>query len=118
MAQKSVQAESARRPFEPQGEAEQRLKQGPYQQDTVQRTDATSGLENTTSQDNSVQSYQALNMPSAGDHQSLNDEISQLAYQYYLHRAAGGGGSAEEDWLRAEREVLTRRTHQPQFVRE
>lgn len=33
-----------------------------------------------------------------------HQEIAQLAYQNWLERA-DGPGSAEEDWLRAEREV-------------
>jgi hypothetical protein len=37
------------------------------------------------------------------------EEIRTLAYQYWEERA-GEGGSAEEDWLRAEREIRTRRS--------
>ena len=38
---------------------------------------------------------------------TIEDEIARLAY--FLWEARGGvGGSPEEDWLRAEQEILTR----------
>lgn len=39
------------------------------------------------------------------------EEIERLAYSYWQGRG-GQGGSAEEDWLRAEGEVRARRTRQ------
>lgn len=37
-----------------------------------------------------------------------HEEVAQLAYEYYLERD-GGGGTAEEDWYRAERALAERR---------
>jgi hypothetical protein len=34
------------------------------------------------------------------------EEIAKLAYHYWLQREGRGEGSAEEDWFRAERELL------------
>jgi uncharacterized membrane-anchored protein len=36
---------------------------------------------------------------------SVQDEIARLAYFYWEQRG-GNGGSAEEDWFRAEQELL------------
>ncbi len=36
------------------------------------------------------------------------EEIARLAYDYWLEREGRDGGSAEEDWLRAENELRTR----------
>ena len=45
----------------------------------------------------------------ASDIQELNaEEVARLAYSYWESRA-GQGGSAEEDWLRAEQELRTRK---------
>jgi hypothetical protein len=49
-----------------------------------------------------LQGYAAINDPT--DH----EEIARIAYSYYLERG-DGAGSAEEDWLRAEREVRERK---------
>lgn len=42
------------------------------------------------------------------DHAAEHEEIARLAYAYYEARG-GEGGSAEEDWLRAEQELRRRR---------
>jgi hypothetical protein len=42
---------------------------------------------------------------SSADKAPARDEISRLAYSYWLARG-GSGGSAEEDWYRAEQEIL------------
>lgn len=68
------------------------------------KTDFSEGLEKTVDQENPVQSEMALNYDP-----TLIEEISRLAYQFYLERASTGQGSPEEDWYRAEREVLARR---------
>jgi hypothetical protein len=44
------------------------------------------------------------------DRTSEREEIERLAYIYWEARG-GQSGSAEEDWLRAEQEVLQRRTN-------
>jgi hypothetical protein len=41
--------------------------------------------------------------------QPSQEEIAQLAYRYWLERDANEG-SAEEDWLRAERDLCERTT--------
>jgi hypothetical protein len=41
-----------------------------------------------------------------------HDEVARLAYSYWEARG-GAGGSAEEDWVRAERELRNRRTPAP-----
>lgn len=42
--------------------------------------------------------------------ESVQEAIAHLAYGYWLERQNDGGrGSAEEDWLRAEREIRERR---------
>ena len=38
---------------------------------------------------------------------TIRDEIARLAYLFWEERG-GAGGSPEEDWLRAEQEILTR----------
>ena len=38
---------------------------------------------------------------------TIRDEIARLAYLFWEERG-GVGGSPEEDWLRAEQEILTR----------
>jgi hypothetical protein len=38
--------------------------------------------------------------------ESVQDAIARLAYGYWLERKGSNEGSSEEDWLRAEREVL------------
>ena len=43
---------------------------------------------------------------------TLRAEIARAAYLNYLSRA-GGPGCAQDDWLRAEREVLARRGCRP-----
>ena len=43
-----------------------------------------------------------------GSNGSLRDEIALLAYSYWEGRGCQGG-SAEDDWLQAEQEVLGRR---------
>ena len=42
---------------------------------------------------------------------NLEDEIRYRAYELYLERRANGGdaGSSHQDWLTAEREILSRR---------
>ena len=42
---------------------------------------------------------------------NLEDEIRYRAYELYLERRASGGdaGSSHQDWLTAEREILSRR---------
>jgi hypothetical protein len=42
---------------------------------------------------------------SSADNAPARDEISKLAYSYWQARG-GNGGSAEEDWYRAEQEIL------------
>jgi hypothetical protein len=59
-------------------------------------------LQDAASAGNSLQGHAAVNDP--GEH----EEIARLAYSYYLERGTTGG-SAEEDWLRAEREVRSRK---------
>lgn len=44
---------------------------------------------------------------------NLESEIRLRAYQLYQQRG-GSAGSEQEDWLRAEQEVLSRRTGQTQ----
>jgi len=45
--------------------------------------------------------------PTPASEQDIQTEIARLAY--FLWEARGGvAGSAEEDWLRAEQEILTR----------
>jgi hypothetical protein len=58
---------------------------------------------------------QAQQVVSSGDDErntedtgAEHDEIAILAYSYWEER--GGGGSAEEDWLRAEEELRNRRS--------
>lgn len=52
----------------------------------------------------SMQGYAAMN-------EAADDEISRLAYQYYLERqSSGSDGSADGDWFRAESEVRRRRS--------
>ena len=60
-------------------------------------------LQDAANADNSLQGYAAVNDPA--EHQ----EIAALAYSYYLERGPSEG-SAEQDWLRAEREVRTRKS--------
>lgn len=43
--------------------------------------------------------------------ESVQEAIARLAYGYWLERQGSNDGSAEEDWLRAEREVLARQSH-------
>jgi hypothetical protein len=43
--------------------------------------------------------------PNAGPTAPTPEEIAHLAYSYWEARG-GGHGSAEEDWLRAERDLL------------
>jgi hypothetical protein len=45
-----------------------------------------------------------------GQQESVQDAIARLAYGFWLERNGRNEGSAEEDWLRAEREVLERRS--------
>jgi hypothetical protein len=59
-------------------------------------------LQEAASAGNSLQGYAAVNDPTE------HEEIARLAYSYYLERGSDGG-SAEEDWLRAEREVRARK---------
>jgi hypothetical protein len=73
--------------------------------ESMRRKDSTSGVEQAVGPDNAIQAYQAVN-----DDHSIHDEIARTAYEFYLRRAASGGaGSAEEDWFRAEHEVMKRR---------
>jgi Protein of unknown function (DUF2934) len=37
------------------------------------------------------------------------EEIAQLAYSFWLERGDANGGSAEDDWFRAERELRERK---------
>jgi len=39
--------------------------------------------------------------------EAIQEEIARLAYLFWEERG-GTGGSPEEDWLRAEQEILTR----------
>ncbi len=50
-----------------------------------------------------VERNEASNVPDAN-----TEEVARLAYSYWESRA-GKGGSAEEDWLRAEQELRTRK---------
>jgi hypothetical protein len=59
-------------------------------------------LQDAANSDNSLQGYAAVNDPAE------HEEIALLAYKYYLQRG-NLDGSAEEDWLRAEREVRGRK---------
>lgn len=43
-------------------------------------------------------------------HQSINDEIAKLAYQFFVERGYQHGFD-REDWLRAERVVKARRSN-------
>jgi hypothetical protein len=43
----------------------------------------------------------------AASEQDVRDDIARLAYLFWEERG-GNGGSPEEDWLRAEQEILTR----------
>jgi hypothetical protein len=47
--------------------------------------------------------------PAEIDRAPSPDEIAHTAYQYWLARG-GQGGSPEDDWFRAERELRSRRT--------
>ncbi len=47
-------------------------------------------------------------MPVSASSGNLEEEIRRRAYELYELRG-GADGSAEEDWIRAEREVLARR---------
>ena len=60
-------------------------------------------LQDAANADNSLQGYAAVNDPAE------HEEIARLAYSYYLERGASDG-SAEEDWMRAEREVRARKS--------
>jgi hypothetical protein len=46
-------------------------------------------------------------IPAAASAVSAPEEIAKLAYSYWEARG-GNGGSAEEDWYRAEQEFLVR----------
>jgi hypothetical protein len=48
--------------------------------------------------------------PENGHQESVGDAIARLAYGYWLERNGSSEGSAEEDWLRAEREILDRQS--------
>ena len=50
--------------------------------------------------------------PKSGQGQSVQDAIARLAYGYWLERKSSNEGSAEEDWLRAEREIFKRKAQQ------
>jgi hypothetical protein len=43
----------------------------------------------------------------AASEENIQDEIARLAYLLWKERG-GNGGSPEEDWLRAEQEILAR----------
>ena len=60
-------------------------------------------LQEAANSDNSLQGYAAVNDPAE------HEEIAILAYRYYLERG-DINGSAEEDWIRAEREVRGRKS--------
>jgi hypothetical protein len=66
------------------------------------RIESARSLQDAANADNSLQGYAAINDPAE------HEEIARLAYGYYLERGETAG-SAEEDWLRAEREVRTRK---------
>jgi hypothetical protein len=66
------------------------------------RMESARSLQDAANADNSLQGYAAINDPSE------HEEIARLAYRYYLERG-DSAGSAEEDWLRAEREVRARK---------
>lgn len=55
--------------------------------------------------ENSLQGYVAMNYTNVDE----QEEIAQLAYEYYEERGRVHG-FAEEDWFRAEQEVRRRRT--------
>lgn len=46
--------------------------------------------------------------PDSGSQESVQDAVARLAYSYWLERQGSNQGSAEEDWLRAERELRAR----------
>ena len=50
-----------------------------------------------------------VQVESVGDESPSHDEIAVLAYSYWEARGCQGG-SPDEDWLRAERELSSRRT--------
>jgi len=58
-------------------------------------------LEEAANSDNSLEGYAAMN-------EDEHSEIAKLAYALYEQRG-GNGGSAEEDWFRAEREYRKRK---------
>ncbi len=45
-----------------------------------------------------------------GSQESVQDAVARLAYNYWLERRDTNEGSAEEDWLRAEREIRASET--------
>jgi len=49
-----------------------------------------------------------VQLESVGDESPSHDEIAVLAYSYWEARGCQGG-SPDEDWLRAERELCSRR---------
>ena len=66
------------------------------------RMPSARSLQDAANADNSLQGYAAINDPNE------HEEIARLAYSYYLERGTNEG-SAEVDWLRAEREVRARK---------
>ena len=53
-----------------------------------------------------------LEIESLGDESPSHDEIAVLAYSYWEARGCQGG-SPEQDWFRAERELRSQRTRNP-----
>jgi Protein of unknown function (DUF2934) len=48
-------------------------------------------------------------LPQLSNNRPDPEAVARLAYSYWLERG-GAGGSSEEDWLRAERELSQNRT--------
>jgi len=68
-------------------------------------------LNEAASAGNTLQGYAAINEKSASQVEEEGAEsIEALAHSFYLEREQSGGeGSAHDDWLRAESEILQRR---------
>jgi Protein of unknown function (DUF2934) len=83
----------------------------PVKNPSTERMPTAHSLQEAARTDNSLEGYAAINYTSGPHHdqdRSEHELIAELAYHLYLQRK-GQPGSAEEDWLRAEREVRTRR---------
>jgi len=86
---------------------------GPEPNLEQQRMPTAHSLQEAASSEQSLEGYVAINHGAGphGDRQISHDEIAELAYRFYEERN-GRGGSAEEDWHRAEQELRRRNNGQ------